>query len=79
MHENAHPSLDRRFEDSRFPVQCPLKECGKILLIEDIMLILNEEELEKYYRLSFKHYAASNARDLFGCPTPGCDNYVFKT
>ncbi len=66
-------------EESNFPVRCPEFGCEHQLDICELSLLLTEEELGNFYRFSLKSYLATHLGELVGCPTPGCDNFVYKT
>ncbi len=66
-------------EALRFPIYSPICPKGSPpMIIPDIWLVLEDEEFEKFNRLSLRNYLVGNSKDMVGCPTPGCENFVFK-
>lgn len=53
-------------------IKCPIEGCKNFLTVNDLVVFLDNDMMEKYYRFTLNKYVESNDKNTLWCPTAGC-------
>ena len=69
--------LKAMIDEKNFPIKCPMDGCSLEIQKPDILKNLNKIYREKFYSFTLKHFAETHNSQIFCCPTPNCEYFVF--
>lgn len=71
-----HPYLEGEISNKKFPIKCPMENCPKEILNEDLMENMEQTSIDKYLDFTLKNYVDIHAAEMSWCPTADC-NFAF--
>jgi ariadne-1 len=68
--------LQTKIEERATEIKCPDQKCKEGISMADMMAVLEEDQLEKYYKYTLSA-AIDQGEGMSWCPSPDC-NYAFS-
>ncbi|GFW60867.1 probable pre-mRNA-splicing factor ATP-dependent RNA helicase mog-1 [Trichonephila clavipes] len=67
-------------EQAQFPIHCCAENCSKDIVPKDLKKILNDDhtKIKSLLEKSMKDYLEKNRGNIFYCPAPDCQMFLFK-
>jgi len=70
--------IEVQAQENRFPMICPMQDCGANLREADLRTVLNTEQRAVYDELALKAEIERNPEKVAQCPGPDCTYYNLK-